>query len=92
MKYRINEQQAGIDISVTAAKDDQQKLLEAFRECQEGHCSCPTTEYKKLLSLEVEQGDEGIQLRLKSKPGETIDASEIEKCLGHTAKRVKGDG
>jgi hypothetical protein len=89
MKYKIDEKESGIDISVTDAKNDKQKLLDAFRECQEGRCSCPTEEYKKLASLEVAQDKAGIRLRLKSKDGEVIDKSEIEKCLGYTAERVK---
>jgi len=89
MKYKIEERETGIDISVTDAKHDQQKLLEAFRECQEGRCTCPTEEYKKLASLEVAHDDEGIQLRLKSKDGEVINKSEIEKCLAYTSERVK---
>ena len=89
MKYKINQSEHGIDISVTDVKNDKQKLLEAFRECQEGRCSCPTEEYKKLDTLEVEQNGDGIQLRLKSRQGEVIDKAEIEKCLGYTTERVK---
>lgn len=92
MKYKIDKKDNGIDISVTDAKDDKQKLLEAFRECQEGRCSCPTDEYRKLASLEVAQDEAGIQLRLKSKDGEVIDKSEIEKCLAYTSERVKDKG
>ncbi len=89
MRYKIDEKKTGLDISVTDAKDDKKKLLEAFRECQEGRCSCPTEEYKKLDSLEVAQNGDEIQLQLKSRPGETIDRAEIEKCLAYTAERVK---
>lgn len=92
MKYRIDENKNGIDISVGDVKDNKQKLLEAFRECQEGRCSCPTEEYKKLAALEVEQNAEGIQLRLKSRDGEAINKSEIERCLDYTAERVKKKG
>ncbi len=89
MKYKVDEKTGGIDITVADVGNDKQKLLEAFRECQEGRCSCPTAEYQKLQSLEVEQSGDGIDLRLKSKPGETIDKGEIEKCLGYTAERLK---
>ncbi len=92
MKIKIDENKNGIDISVDDVKNDRQKLLEAFRECQEGRCSCPTEEYRKLASLEVEQSAEGIQLRLKSRDGESIDKSEIERCLDYTAERVKKAG
>lgn len=89
MKYKIDQNKNGVDISVADVKNDKQKLLEAFRECQEGRCSCPTEEYKKLDALEVEHSTDGIQLHLKSRQGETIDKAEIEKCLNYTAARVK---
>lgn len=89
IKYKINENDSGIDISVSDVKDDKQRLLAAFQECQEGCCSCPTDEYRKLDSLQVAQTDEGLQLQLKSKQGEVIDRAEIEKCLAYTAGRVK---
>ena len=92
MKYKIDQKESGVDISVVDAEDHKQELLEAFRECQEGRCSCPTDEYKKLASLEVVQDKEGIQLHLKSKDGEVIDKSEIEKCMDYTSGRVKGKG
>lgn len=89
MKYKIDEKESGIGISVTDVKDRENELLEAFRECQEGRCSCPTEEYKKLDSLEIEQNEEGIRLHLKSRRGEKINKSEIEKCLDYTGERVK---
>ncbi len=89
MKYEIKENRSGIDISVADVKGDKQRLLEAFRECQEGRCSCPTAEYKKLDTLEVAQHEAGIELHLKAREGEVIDSSEIEKCLNYTAERVK---
>lgn len=89
MKYKIDQNETGIDISVTDASNDKQKLLDAFRVCQEGRCCCPTDEYKKLDSLEVMQDADGIQLRLKSKNGESIDKAEIEKCLAYTAAQVQ---
>lgn len=89
MKYKVDEKKGGIDITVADVGNAKQELLEAFRECQEGRCSCPTAEYKKLQSLEIEQSGDGIQLRLKSKTGEAIDKSEIEKCMDYTAGRVK---
>lgn len=89
MKYKIDENENGLDISVADVKDKKEKLLQAFKECQEGRCSCPTEEYKKLDSLEIDHNDEGIQLSLKSKPGEKIDKTEINRCLEYTAKRVE---
>ena len=90
MKYKISENQDGIDISVNDIKTGKEKLVEAFRECREGKCSCPTEEYKKLDSLEMEEKDDSIQLKLKSRQGEKIVMSEIEKCLDYTSERIEG--
>jgi len=89
MKYTVNENKNGIDISIEGLKNKKEKLLKAFQECQEGRCTCPTEEYKKMESLEVEHDAQNIQLHLKSRQGFKIDKSEIEKCLEHTTKRVE---
>ena len=39
-------------------------------------------------SLEIEQNDEGIRLRLKSKRGTKLDKAEVNRCLEYTAERV----
>ena len=91
MKYKIEEKEHGLDISVDAVKEKKEELLQAFQGCQQGRCSCPTEEYKKLDSLEIEHDDETIQLRLKSKRGTKINKAEIDRCLEYTAKRVEED-
>ena len=89
MKYKIDEHKNGLDISINDVKDKKNKLLEVFQECKEGRCSCPTEEYKKLDSLNIEDNDESINLHLKSKDGTKIDKDEINKCLEYTKKRIK---
>lgn len=89
MKYTVNEIEQGVDISIADINNRKGKLLEAFQECQEGRCACPTGEDKKLESLEIEQNDNNIQLYLKSMQGTIIDKSEIEKCLEFTVRRVE---
>lgn len=88
MKYTIDENEHGIDISVADVKNKKSRLLAAFQECQEGRCSCPTEEYKKLESFEVAHDDQNIHLHLKSRHGVKIDRSEIEKCLDYTSKQI----
>lgn len=88
MKYKIEENKNSLDISVDDMNDKKEELLEAFQECQQGRCSCPTAEYKKLDSLEIDSNEKGIQLHLKSKDGTKIDKGEINKCLEHTAKKI----
>lgn len=89
MKYKIEESKDRLDISVNDTDNKKEKLLEAFQECQQGRCSCPTEEYKKLDSLEIEENEEGIKLHLKSKPGTKMNPSEIQKCMEYTTKKVE---
>ena len=88
MVHNINETDSGLDISINVKEDKKKELLEAFQECQEGRCSCPTEEYKKLESLEIKNNDGNIELHLKSKDGSKLDKTEINKCLEYTEKRV----
>lgn len=49
---------------------------------------CPTQEYSKLDSLEIETNEDIIKLKLKSKPDVKFDNSEISKCLEYTKGKV----
>jgi len=51
-RYRIDDEDASVSIEVTDVAG--QELFEAFRECQAGQCSCPTDEYQKLASMDVQ--------------------------------------
>jgi hypothetical protein len=88
MKYQITKNPEGLEIRVADLEGNEGQLMEAFRECQEGRCSCPTQEYQKLGSLQVEQINGEINLRLVSRNGTQFDQAEIEQCLEHTKGRV----
>jgi hypothetical protein len=62
--------------------------VEAFRECEEGRCACPTEEYRKVASMDVNADEDRIAIRLESKPGERLDSSEIDACLDHTVGKL----
>jgi hypothetical protein len=68
----------------------QEELLEAFGDCQEGRCSCPTEEYLKVAAMEVHPAENRIAIRLEAKPGTTLDTSEIAACLDYTVGKNKG--
>jgi hypothetical protein len=91
MKYKVEEKDNGINIEVSESSGKQDKLLESFQECQEGRCTCPTQEYSKLESLEIEKDEDTIRLRLKSKPGSEFDKAEINKCLEYTKNRITSE-
>lgn len=87
-RYRIDEEDSTVSIEVAEVGGHTGQMLEALGECQAGQCSCPTNEYDKLASMEVEQGEDVIRLRLEPKPGEKFDISEIAACLDYTTTKV----
>ncbi len=88
MEATIKPTDQGIKIDVTELEGKKEQLLEAFQECSEGRCTCPTDEYKKVEALDITESGDAIQLSIKAKPDEQIDTAEIEKCLEYTKKRV----
>ena len=88
MKSKITKNNNGIEINITEIKGKKEELLEAFQECSEGRCSCPTQEYEKVETMNIIDTENKIQLSIKSKDNEVIDTKEIEKCLEYTKNRV----
>ena len=88
MKSKIVKKKNGIDIKITELNGAKEKLLEAFQECSEGRCTCPTQEYEKVETLNILGTDQTIQLSIKSKKNSVINTKEIEKCLTYTKDKV----
>lgn len=88
MDSKIKPTENGIEIDVTNLEGKKDQLLEAFQECKEGRCTCPTQEYQKVQSVDIVEADESIQLSIKAKADQKIDTAEIEKCLEYTKKRA----
>ena len=91
MKYKIENTKIGTEIQISNLETpaEQQQLLEAFHECQEGTCSCPTNEYQKLEEMKIQEGNGLIILNLKPKTGLELDKSEIAACLEYTKGKVE---
>jgi hypothetical protein len=85
-KYELHEDAATVSIDVSGVDDERQerKLREAFDDCRSGRCTCPTDQYDKLASMQVERGEDAITLKLEPKPGERFDTAELANCLEHT--------
>ncbi len=90
MKYRISEtgEQLRIEILGVGGNKKREEVLGAFQQCQEGRCACPTRQYEKLRSLDMETGPDAIELRLLPRPGEEFEREQIEKCLDFTIESV----
>lgn len=91
-KYELHEDAARVSIEVSGVDGERQEreLLEAFDECRGGRCTCPTDQYDKLASMQVEHGDRAITLKLEPKPGARFDTTELQTCLEHTIGKARG--
>ena len=90
MKYQIDKNQQGVEITVEELSEQKkQQILTEFQLCREGKCDCPTDEYDKVAAVEIKSTqDHQIKLNLKAKPGQKFDEDEIGKCLDHTQKKT----
>ncbi|MGZ4273216.1 MAG: hypothetical protein ACXVRP_05570 [Solirubrobacteraceae bacterium] len=88
-KYTIDAVGSAVAIEVTDVAGRQEELLEAFGECQLGRCSCPTDEYAKVATMDVQSIEDRIAIRLEAKPGTGLDPAEIAACLDHTVGQRK---
>lgn len=91
MKYKMSETEKGLNIIIEVSNDNSAKLLTELNNCQQGKCSCPTEEYKKLESLTIENYENKISLILKPKADQSFDINEINKCLNYTSNKIEGE-
>jgi len=91
MKYQIQQKEGELTIGIDGAASGNPKLLDAFQECREGRCDCPTDEYDKLEGIQVEQTKDHLSLRLKVKPGQSLDGNAVAACMDHTLKKSTKD-
>lgn len=88
MKHTLESTAEGLRIYAEVPQEKQEGLLGELAKCAAGTCSCPTPQYEKLSAIEVRGGPAGVTVKLKVKPGEQIDTSDIAKCLEHTAHQA----
>ena len=74
---------------MTGIKGKEKQLVEALRECQDVRSTCPTQEYPKLDTLELDQSVGKINLRLRARKGLEFDETEVQCSHEHTEERVK---
>lgn len=90
-RYHIDQKETAVSIELTDLGTHREQFIEALEECQEGRCSCPTDGYEKLESMELHDASDGITVRLVVKPGENLDASQIESCFDYTSQKLGRD-
>jgi hypothetical protein len=83
-QYRIREEPTAISIELADVQGKQDELLQAFRECRTGQCSCPTDEYEKVAEMRLDSDEQQITIQLRPLVGERFDTDEIAACLDYT--------
>ncbi len=84
-KFVVREDGPKLRITIDAAREDQAAVLGALQECAQGRCTCPTSQYEKLDSVDIAAGPESVSVVLTPKAGDAIDRDAIDKCLEYTA-------
>ena len=87
-EYEIDKDEAGVDVRLTGVAGREVAVLDAFQDCSEGRCSCPSDEYEKVDRMDFAATTEGVSIRLEAKAGAELDPDEISRCLDHTVKKV----
>lgn len=80
-----------LQIAIGNAGGKHASLAKALQECAEGRCTCPTSQYERLQSVDIAQDPNHVYVTLTAKSGEAIDRSAIDKCLEYTLAQVGGE-
>lgn len=91
-KFSVSETDSKLHIAIDDVGTGQAEVLKALQDCAEGNCSCPTSQYEKLQSVEIAPVADGVAVTLTPKAGETIDRQAIDRCLEYTAGQLTGKG
>lgn len=89
MEFKIDNQGQRVDIKVTDLADKQAELLAAFQQCQAGTCSCPTDEYTKVDSIDIQTNLDDIHLILNLQSGKEVASAKINDCLHYTEQQIQ---
>ena len=88
MEKEIKADADGLNIEITEIQGKEKQLLEAFQECQEGRCSCPTNEYSKLESLEIKQTDGRIDFEDRTMNNGVVYTIRVAKMVLTVKRKV----
>ena len=88
VEFKVIDGDDALRIGITGLGDRKPEVLNALQECAQGRCTCPTSQYEKLQSVDITQGPDGIDVALVPRAGEAIDRHAIDKCLEYTAAQL----
>jgi hypothetical protein len=89
MDYLIRSRGEALHVDIPQPGRYRTRLLESLSLCSQGECECPTDEYQKLATFEVEDRNGAIALDFTARSGEQLDPVEIAKCLDWTIDHIE---
>lgn len=90
VKFKVSDSSEALQIRIDELGGKRSAVLSALQDCAEGRCTCPTSQYEELQSVEMTGGQDEIRVVLVPKAGEVIDRQAIDKCLEYTAGEAAG--
>lgn len=89
MNFDIQPTPEGLKISTKASSEQSQRLMDEFAKCANGTCSCKSSEYEKVESMQVQRTEDGVSLELRAKEGSALDTDCVTECLDHTVAVIQ---
>lgn len=86
--YTVTRKPNGLQIHVQNTGGQEQGLLHALQECQDGRCSCPSAEYVKLQSMQVTVTPDTVDVDLQARSGTDLDPVAVQNCLDYIVTRL----
>ena len=81
MKYSIEQQDAGIVITVEEAGEREVQLVDSLRDCHKSAQQGCNAECSKIAALEQSELRGAVVLRLVPRAGERLDMAIVGRCL-----------
>lgn len=83
MKYGIEKEDTGLLITIEAAGEREEQLVDVLRNCHRSAQQACNAECAKIAAFEQRPGDRlgVIHLHLLARSGEQLDAERVGRCL-----------
>lgn len=82
--YEIVKEDKNVEINIKTNDYDKEKLLEYFNNCKDGKCTCPTEEYYKIETMNINENNGYLNISLNPKIDEELNVDELSECVNYT--------
>jgi hypothetical protein len=90
-EYEIADVESQVEIRMHTTAQQEPCVIGSLQDCASGTCGCPTDQYDRLESMDLDTSGGSITVRLHPLPGEHLDTNEIRACLEYTLAQIEED-